>query len=125
MRHYKTGNASTPSLEYLEPKAGESFVGGEAVVLSAGVLTKCGASQKPQYIVQGIKTLRGCLPVIRVSSETTYLAALSAKGTALKPGDKVTISADGVDVTATTTDGVAEIVAIHGTEIGDSVEVKF
>ena len=125
MRHYKSGNGSTPSLLYFEPKSGETFVCGEAVVLSAGCLTKCGATTKPQYIVQGDKLVRGCLPVIAVSSDDTYLAELSAAGTSLKAGAKVTIASDGVDVTATTENGVAEIIAIHGIKIGDSVEVKF
>lgn len=125
MRHYKSENGATPSLLYFPPKSGETFVVGEAVVLSADYLTKCGATTKPAYIVQGDKPVRGCLPVIAVSSGDTYLAQLSASGTSLKAGQKVTIASDGVDVTATTTDGVAEIIAIHGTAIGDNVEVKF
>ena len=39
---------------------------------------------------------------IRVSKDDTYEAALSAAGTALKIGDKVTLDADGIRVTATT-----------------------
>ena len=40
-------------------------------------------------------------------------------------GDKVTLSADGLQVTATTTSGVAEVVGMDGTAAGDTVYVRF
>ena len=54
-----------------------------------------------------------------------FQAPLTAVGTALKVGDKVTLSADGLGVTAATAAGVAEIVQIDGTSVGSTVKVRF
>ena len=43
----------------------------------------------------------------------------------LKAGSKVTLDADGLQVTATTDSGVAVIVDLEGTQVGDSVRVRF
>jgi len=43
----------------------------------------------------------------------------------VKPGNKVTIHTDGMQVTATTEGGVAEIVAMDGTAAGDKCRVRF
>ena len=40
------------------------------------------------------------------------------------PGNKVTLSADGLQVTATTTGGVAQVVDMDGTAAGDKVRVR-
>ena len=40
-------------------------------------------------------------------------------------GSKVTLHTDGMQVTATTTGGVAEITSIEGQTVGDAVTVKF
>ena len=43
----------------------------------------------------------------------------------LKLGDKVTLHTDGLQVTATTASGVAEVVGMDGTAAGDRVRVRF
>ena len=48
-----------------------------------------------------------------------------ASGTTLAVGSKVTLHTDGMQVTATTTGGVAEITSIEGQTVGDAVTVKF
>lgn len=107
-------------LEYYEGTAAEAIVLGEALVLSNGKLTKCGAQVTPEFISMGNGT--GVkIPVVRVMEEDVYSAPLSAAGDSLKVGDKVTLDSTGTKVTATTTSGVFEITQIDGTAIGNTV----
>ena len=66
-----------------------------------------------------------CVPVIRVQDYQVWRTQLSALGTSLKRGNKVTLETDGLRVTATTTSGVATIVDLEGTAVGDGVRVRF
>lgn len=91
---------------------------------------KCPATSKPQYIaMQSAKVpMMGKLDVlaIPVDEETVYETTLSVAGTSLEVGDKVTLSADGLQVTATATGGVATIVAFPEDKNKDAkVLVKF
>lgn len=114
----------TPPIQYKPMTNGESAVLGEALVLNAGALTKCGADAKPQYIAVGHNNAHGETPVVQVQDYMTFETKLSAAGDALKIGDKVTLNEDGLAVTATT-GGAAEIVRLDGTAVGDAVLVKF
>lgn len=111
-------------LEYYVGTASETIVIGEALVLSSGKLTKCGATVVPEFIAMGA-AVGGKIPVVRVMEEDTFEAPLSAAGTSLNVGDKVTLSGTGLEVTATTTSGVFTITKINGTSIGDTVEGMF
>lgn len=116
----------TPPLEYRQATAEEAVVLGEALVTaSTGLLTKCGATARPDYIAVGPQDEHDCVPVVKVQDYQIWRTQLSAAGTSLKAGSKVTLSEDGLQVTATTDSGVAVIVALEGTEIGDSVRVRF
>ena len=115
----------TPPIEYLPGKADEAIVLGEALTLADGALTRCAATTKPDYIAVGPVNDEGIVPVNKVQDYMTFEAELTAAGDALQIGNKVTISDDGMNVTATTDAGVATIVAINGTAIGDTVEVRF
>lgn len=114
----------TPPIEYKKVTSGEEIVLGEALVLSAGKLTKCGATAKPTFIAVG-PSKDGAAPVIRVQDYMAFETELSAAGTDLAAGSKVTLGTDGLTVTATTTSGVATIVGMSGTAIGDTVKVRF
>ena len=114
----------TPPIETREVKAGETVVLGEALVLSGGVLTKCGATAKPAYIAVG-PSVDGMAQVIKVHPHIVFDTILQAAGTNLKAGSKVTLYTDGLQVTATTESGVATIVAMEGTAVGDHVQVRF
>lgn len=107
-------------LEYYEGTSAEAIALGEALVLSSGKLTKCGATTTPEFISMGSGT-SVVIPVVRVMEEDVYSAPLSASGTSLNVGDKVTIASDGTKVTATTSSGVFEITQINGTSVGDTV----
>lgn len=117
---------STYPLEYLLPTANEAFEVGEACVLSGGKLTKCGATATPAYITMG-KTAAGAdkVPCIRVQKTQVFETTFSAAPTDLTAGNKVTLHTDGLQVTATTTSGVAEIVEIGGTVAGSLAKVRF
>lgn len=115
----------TPPIKYLPVTSSEDVVLGEALVLSGGALTKCGAAVKPAFIAVGPQNTAGEAPVIAVQDYMTFETTLQAAGTELKPGSKVTLHTDGLQVTATTASGVAEIVRMDGTAAGSGVLVKF
>ncbi len=115
---------TTPSIEYVEGKKGETFLYGEALVLSEGKLTKCGSTATPVFICLGdviCKEDETFVPVMRVMDFYLFTAPIYEDASELKAGDKVTLSADALGVTATTASGVAEIVDIDT----DKVTVKF
>lgn len=121
-----TDVGQTPPIEYRQATAEEDVVLGEALVTAAtGLLTKCGATARPEFIAVGPQDEHDCVPVVRVQDYQVWRTQLSAAGTSLKPGNKVTLEADGLRVTATTESGVAAIVALEGTAVGDSVRVRF
>ena len=102
---------------------------GMALTQSSGNLAPASGTTKPTYISMREQdtalTAGDLIPVVRVQPDVIFETELSAAGTGLKVGNKVTIATDGLRVTATTSEGVAEIVEILGTEIGDKVRVRF
>ena len=112
--------------EYLEASAIGACKVGMALTLTEGKLAKATATVKPTYIsmYQGTVASGDKIPVLRVLPDTRFKTQLSAAGTALKVGDKVTIDTTGMLATATTTSGILEIVQINGTGIGDDVIVR-
>ena len=125
----ENGRQNVPEPEYLDVKDNEAVEIGEALVLSSGKLTKCAATVKPEFISMGkvaAADSKRTVAVCRIESNHLYDVPVSAAPTALKVGDKVTIHTDGEQVTATTTDGVAKIVALNGANaIGDKITVRF
>lgn len=111
--------------EYLPGTDEETIVAGEALVLAAGKLTKCGVTAAPTYVSVGPVNADGIVPVVKVQPYIEFATTLSAAGTALNLGDKVTLSDDGLQVTATTTSGVATITRIDDTAVGGAVCVRF
>ena len=112
--------------EYLEASALGACKVGMALTLTDGKLAKATATVRPSYIsmFEGTVAAGDRIPVIRVLPDTRFKTQLSAAGTALKVGDKVTIDTTAMLATNTTTSGVLELVEILGTEIGDSVIVR-
>ena len=102
---------------------------GMALTQTSGNLALAAGSTAPTYICmreqETAMTAGDLLPVVRVQPDVIFETELSAAGTSLKVGQKVTVATDGLSVTATTTDGIAEIVEILGTAIGDKVRVRF
>lgn len=118
----------TPPIEYKTATAGESYSVGEALKLSGGKVTLCGGTTKPEFVCVGPANGAGEVPCVAVQDymefETT-LAVAPADSAAIGVGDKVTIHTDGMQVTATKTSGVAQIVALDGQAVGDRVVVRF
>ena len=126
MRYVRSDLTGTPSAELVLMTAGENYNVGEALVVTNGKATKAGASVVPAYIcgenIEGAED--GVLTAYRVLPTQTWEGVLTADGADLKVGDKLTLAADGVDLTATT-GGAAEIIEILGTEVGGKVRVRF
>ncbi len=117
-------NASTNVAEpvILEATAGEAITNGEALVLTGGKLTKCGATTKPTYIAMtdlAAAASERNIAVYRITPGMVFRVPVVASPTALKPGDKVTLHTDGLQVTATTQGGVITVEALEGAAAAD------
>lgn len=124
----ENGRENVPNPVYHEVTAGEAVEIGEALVLNAGKLTKCGATTKPEFIANGVKSATDenrKLGVVRTEGNQVYEVPVSAVPTSLKVGDKVTITTDGLQVTATTTSGVITVENLNGAAAaGDKIIVR-
>lgn len=118
--HHRLTGGIEP-FEYFTPKAGEEIKAGEALVLTGGVLTKCGATAKPAFIAMGGRNRQGMVPVIRVLPTTVFAVPALASQSALAAGSEVTLHTDGLQVTATTTDGVFTLDTPAGAAGGECV----
>lgn len=103
---------------------------GMAMILSSGKLAIATGSAEPEFICveehSAAVSAGDMVTVVRVDPQTEYETTLSAAGGSLNLGDRVTLHASsGLQVTATTTNGVAEIVYMDGTASGDMVRVRF
>ena len=126
---HSTDDGRVPGIEYLPCGAITPQVG-MALVQSAGNLAIAKGASKPTYISMCQRetacTEGELIPVMRVQPDMIFETVFSAAATAVKLGSKVTLHAsDGMQVTATTTDGVAEVVAMDGTAAGSAVRVRF
>ena len=114
----------SPSAVSVPMTAGVNYEAGLPLT-AAGVIAA--GTVKPEYIC--LEKATGVagenVAAFRILPQHTFETKLSAAGSSLKVGNKVTIATAGAGVTATTTDGVAEIVRIDGTAAGDTVLVKF
>ena len=126
---HTTGDHRVPVNLRLPCGSGITPKEGLAMALGDGALTVASGTTKPTHICMEERTT-ACeagelIHVIQVEPDITFAVPLTASGTALKVGNKVTISADGLGVTATTASGVALITAICGTGVDDIVRVRF
>lgn len=120
----------TPIEKELPVGAG-SFKVGLALLLASGQASAATGTNKPEFIcaskdmtVDAGKT--GMVVGQLIDPNTEFKTTLSATGTSLNIGDKVTIASNGEQVTATKTSGVAEIVEFLGDKSsGSEVVVKF
>lgn len=122
------GRSVVPDSVTLPRNAGAAYVAGTALILSGGVAVAATGAKKPQYICYSNNAANDGSELVAyaVSSAMRFEVPVTAAPTALKVGDKVTLSADGKGVTATTTDGVATIVDLQGaTAVGDKIIIRF
>ena len=118
---------NSPDMIWKPTTTSETFKVGETLKIASGKLTKCSGTAVPEYVscadyVAPASNAKD-IPVVEINPGQIYRVPLQAAGGSLVVGDKVTIHTDGLQVTATTTSGVAEIVKIEGTSVGDFVQV--
>ena len=118
----------TPPIEYKTATASETYAVGEALKVASGAVTKCTGAVKPACVCVGPANAAGEVPCVAVQDymefETT-LGVAPADSATVAVGSKVTLHTDGMQVTATTTSGVAEVLAIDGQTVGSRVVVRF
>lgn len=119
---------NVPEPLFYDVTADEAVSAGEALVLSSGKLTKCGATAKPAFIAIGCCTASQSarkIAVCRVEADQIWEVPCNAAPTALVPGSLVTLHTDGAQVTATTTSGVVTVVDTQGASAaGDRLLVR-
>lgn len=129
MKIHQTQTASYPGLEYIPCAAGTAYLPGQALAVSAGTAALATGTTVPTHICTAKKTGADgeTVQAFRVLKGEVFEAPLSVDGSALKIGNKVTIAADGIRVTATTTNGIAEIVGFctEAKAAGDGVLIRF
>lgn len=125
---YSTDDNRVPGIEYLPASAITPKVG-MALTQTTGQLALATGATAPTYISMCEKeaacTAGDIIPVMRVLPDMMFETTFRAAATAVNLGDKVTLHTDGLQVTATKTSGVAEVVGMDGTAVGDKVRVRF
>ena len=125
---FKTDDGRDLPIEYL-PCSAIAPAAGMALKITSGNLAKCGATDMPLYIsVQeeaAAVTAGDLIAVVRVQPDIIFETTSSAAMTSIVMGDKVQLNANALQVTATKTTGVAEIIDMEGTAAGDRVFVRF
>lgn len=125
---HSTDNGHVPCIEYLPAGAITPKVG-MALIQTSGNLAVATGANAPTYISmcerESACTAGELIPVIRVDKGTIYETSFAAAATSIKLGAKVTLHTDGMQVTATTASGVAEVVYMDGTASGSMCRVRF
>lgn len=124
---HKTNAPKTECLEYILVTNSEAISVGELLKLSSGKLTKASGTDTAEFVSVGQCTAGtgNIVPVARIYETDVYETVLSAAGTSLNIGDKVTIDTTGTKATATTESGVFSLTEILGTAVGDKVRGMF
>lgn len=124
---YSYDDGRSQPFEYF-PIAGSLAVeSGTMLIMSSGELALATGTNKPTYVcVSNIPetTAHEIVAVERVSPKIIFETTLSEADSDIAKGEKHTISADGNEITATTSSGVAEIVSFDGTDAGSKVYVR-
>lgn len=126
--YHKNQGAIVPGSEYL-PAGAITPKLGLALTMSGGQLAVASGTAAPTYIclttADKALTAGDIIPVSRITADQLYATTWSVAASSVQRGQKVTLSADGMEVTATTTSGVAEVVDFEGQNVGDTVYVRF
>lgn len=125
---HSTDDGRVPGIEYIPCGAIAPKVG-QALYMNGGVLALATGTTKPTYVSMCERetacTAGDLIPVVRVNADMIFGTTFSASASSVKPGMKVTIATTGDQVTATTTDGIAEVVSMDGNTAGAGVLVRF
>ncbi len=115
----------TPPLESVPADTSTTYAVGMALKIASGKAALASGTDVPVYICQTAGTGLSTIQAIRVLKSQKFNTVFSATPTSIVPGSKVTIATDGLRVTATTTDGIAEVISLDGTTSGSAVKVRF
>lgn len=119
---------SEPVEQYLGTNS-EAYTFGEALVLTSGRLTKCGATATPEFVALKAQAAEATavtpIPVIRVMEDMIFETTSTATVATTLLGAKVTLHTTGGEVTATTSSGVATIITTDGKTTNSNVTVAF
>lgn len=116
----------SPVTKTIPGNTGVTYAPGMALVITSGKAAKCGATASPEYICAGKGLGLSEVAAYQVVKSQEYRVPVYGDGTGLAVGDKVTLHTDGLQVTATTTSGVAEIIEKLGTGAsGSEVVIRF
>ena len=117
-----------PGYEYLPAGAIVPKVG-MALTMNSGKLAIASGTTAPSYISMAQRDTAladgEIIPVVRVLPDMIFETTFQASASSIKPGAKVTIHTDGMQITATTTGGVAEVISMDGTSAGSNARVRF
>lgn len=123
---YAYGTGASDAYEYHPINTTGAYIG-KAMYMDGGMLAGAADEDKPTYVCMTNKAdaAKGdIVAAIRVKPTTRFVTTFAANGATVKVGDKLQISVDGTQVTATT-GGCFEVVEIKGTNIGDEVIGRF
>ena len=125
---YTVDDGRNPPHEYQPASSTLTPKVGMALKMDAGKLAIATAGDNVSYVSM-CERAAACedgelIPVIRASADIIFETTAQAAMTAVNVGDKVQISTDGLQVTATK-NGSAEVVYKDGDAVGDMVRVRF
>lgn len=122
-------DGSSDPLEYYLMTNGEAAVLGEALVQTNGRLTKCGPTAIPEFIAMRTQAAEATstkkIPVVRIKETREFQVTSSATVATTLVGNKLTIDADGLRVTGTTTSGVFLVSHTDGATTNSTVRGFF
>lgn len=125
---YQYNDGQPDPWEYLPVTGSAAIEVGDAMVVTSGKLALATGTTKPAYICmcdRAATVADEMIPVIRVNDDTVYETELGVAINALAVGAKYTLNTTSDGITATTENGVAEVVGFEGTAIGSKVRVRF
>lgn len=124
---FKSNEGTVPVIKEI-PAAAATYKVGDALAITNGLIAKVTGTAKPTHtsVAAGTLASNDLLAVNPIYPGYEFETTFAESATTLKVGAKVTIHTDSAQVTATTTNGVAEIVEIiGGGASGSKVIVKF
>ena len=127
---YSNSDGRVPPWKYLPATGSTKPDIGLALVLSSGKLAKASGTTKPTYICMmeapAAVAAGTLIPVIEVEPDMIFECKNQASLNGVNVGQAVTIHSDGLQVTGTTSSGVATIVEkTAGSGTGNRTLVKF
>ena len=120
------GGALVPDSLILPRKADTAYVAGTALVLSGGVAVAATGETKPQYIAYSNNAANDGSELVAyaVSETMRFEAPLTAYASGVISGAKLTLSADGKGVTATTGGHCVVVDTMNAKAAGDKIIIK-